>query len=198
MSFTRNKYDKTCYDQYLKSVHGTEQHTLQVPANCSTNGCFNNNPEVRHGSLGNSTVMRDIDAETSLRNIDYKLGCDKRPANCVEGVCKTQMLGGDEKKQQACDFTTSNTRLDNPSSNIRGTGINRYEWPLSITPLYENRMGVNVNSRLLVKDNYELVNDVPIDQSTVLPTGGELPCNKTTPVCAPFVCRNDSSQCRNI
>ena len=81
MSFTRKNYDKTCYDQYLKSVHGVEQHILEVPANCGTNGCFNSNPQVRHSSLGNSTNMRDIDAETSLHNIDYKLG-DKRPANC--------------------------------------------------------------------------------------------------------------------
>jgi len=186
MSFTRKNYDKTCYDQYLKSVHGIEQHTLEVPAPCNSNGCFNSNPQVRHGSLGNSTVMRDIDAETSLRNIDYKLGCDKRPANCVDGVCKTQMLGGDEKRAPSCDFTVNSTRLDNPASNIRGTGINRFEYPLTITPLHENRIGLNLNSRLLVKDNYRLQPEIPINISAILPEGGNLQCSKTTPVCGAY------------
>ena len=187
MSFTRKNYDKTCYDQYLKSVNGIEQHTLQVPANCGTNGCFNSNPQVRHGSFGNSTAIRDIDAETSLRNIDYKTGCDMRPANCSNGVCKTQILGGgDEKEQKACDFTVTNSRLDNPASNIRGVGINRMHWPFENVVLYESRMGVNVNSRLLVKDNYRTEAEVPMNQSAVLPLGGSLPCNKTTPVCAAY------------
>ncbi len=187
MSFTRKNYDKSCYDQYLKSVQGIEQHILEVPANCQTNGCFNSNPQVIHSSLGNSTNIRNINAESSLRNLDYKLDCDKRPANCTDGICKTQILGGNEKSIQSCDFEVGNTRMDNPAMNIRGIGINRMEWPLTITPLHEHRDGYNVSSRLLVKDNYKLVQDTPMDPSKLLPNGKELPpCDKTTPVCTPF------------
>lgn len=187
MSTTRKSFDKSCYDQYLKSVQGVEQHIFEVPANCSTNGCFNNNPQIIHGSLGNSTIMRDTNAESSLRNLDYKLDCDKRPANCQNGICQTQILGGNEKEVQACDFQVGNTRMDNPSMNIRGIGINRFEWPLTITPLHEHRDGFNVSSRLLVKDNYKSVAENPLDQSDLLPEGGDIAlCDKTKPVCAPY------------
>ena len=169
MSFTRNKYDKTYYDEYLRTVNSFSDEIMNVPRNVQPNGCFNNNPEVRQSKMQN---IRNIDAETSLRNLDYRQ--DDRPANCGNDICKTQMLGGDEVKQSPCNFVTSSTRLDNPASNIRGVGINRFEYPLSIRPLCENMMGVS--SRLLVKDNYKLKVDTPLDQSMFKPVGGELKC----------------------
>ena len=187
MSFTRKNYDKSCYDQYLNSVKGAEQYMLEVPANCSSNGCFNNNPQVIHGSLGNSTNIRDMNAESSLRNLDYKLDSDKRPANRQNGVCQTQIIGGNEKQTPSCDFDVGNTRMDNPAMDLRSIGINRMEWPLTITPLHEHRDGFNVSSRLLVKDNYKSVPENPLDPSPILPEGGNImPCDKTTPVCSPY------------
>ena len=184
MSFTRKTYDKQCYDKYLKAVSGVEQHIFDVPAPTNTDNCFNNNPSVRHSKLNNSTKIRDIEAENSLYNIDYRLGCDKRPANCKDGECKTQVFGGNSKEQKACDFQTSDTRLDNPASNLRGVGINRFEWPLNKFPLHEYG---NISSRLEVKDSYVHKDHVPIDQTPALPQGGELVCPKTTQVCAPYV-----------
>ena len=57
---------------------------------------------------------------------------------------------------QDCNFkTNSYTRLDNPSSNLRGTGINRWEWlcrnPQSNVFIpFRN----NLNTRLIMKDMY--------------------------------------------
>jgi len=186
MSFTRTKYDKQCYDKYLQSVNDKSKYNLDVPAACSKEGCFNNNPNVRHSALNKSTNMRDINVETSLYNIDYKLGCDKRAANCDDNTCKTQIIGGqnEEKSQDSCDFNTSDTRLDNPASNLRGVGWNRFEWPLTKVPLHENRP---INSRNLIKDNYTYDDSQPLDQSNALPEGGDLICPKTNQVCAPFV-----------
>ena len=183
MSFTRKSYDKNCYDKYLKAVSGVEEHILNVPAACENDNCFNNNPSVRHSKLNNSTKIRDIEVENTLYNIDYKLGAEKRPANCTDNECKTQVFGGDSVKQTPCDFKTSDTRLDNPASNLRGVGINRFEWPLNKFPLHE--FG-NVNSRL-DKDQYKLPEPLLIDQEAALPQGGELICPKTTQVCAPYI-----------
>ena len=169
MSFTRNIYDKTYYDDYLKTDNSFSDEIINVPRNVQSNGCFNNNPEVRQSTMQN---MRNINDENSLRNLDYRQ--DDRPANCGNDICKTQILGGDEVKQSECNFVTNSTRLDNPASNIRGVGINRFEYPLTLRPLCEDLLGVS--SRLLVKDNYKLKVDTPLDQSSFLPTGGDLTC----------------------
>ena len=121
MSFTRKSYDKNCYDKYLKAVSGVEEHILNVPAACENDNCFNNNPSVRHSKLNNSTKIRDIEVENTLYNIDYKLGAEKRLQKLIMNV-KPKLLH--IVKQTPCDFKTSDTRLDNPASNLRGVGIN--------------------------------------------------------------------------
>ena len=72
--------------------------------------------------------------------------------------------------------TVENTRLSNPSCNLRGTGFNRWEW-LCNNP--QERVlipfDVNVSNRLVVKDNHRPVIPTLIDQTSILPTPNNEP-----------------------
>ena len=86
-----------------------------------------------------------------------------------------------------CFFVAEDTRLSNPPSNLRGTGINRFEW-LCKNP--QNNIEVpfdyNISNRIVVKDNHRPLIPTPIDQTLSLPKGGDLPCQKTMAVCSNY------------
>lgn len=84
-----------------------------------------------------------------------------------------------------CTMRVDDTRISNPPCNLRGTGINRWEW-LCLNP--QDRVEVpfdcNIANRIVVKDNHRPCVPKPLDQTDALPKGGELPCHPTTAVCA--------------
>lgn len=84
-----------------------------------------------------------------------------------------------------CGMSTDDTRLSNPSCNLRGTGINRWEW-LCINPQdrVEMPFDFNVANRIVVKDNHRPCIPTPLDQQSVLPKGGALPCEPVVNACA--------------
>lgn len=76
-----------------------------------------------------------------------------------------------------CGMNIEDTRLSNPACNLRGTGINRWEW-LCLNPQdrIEMPFDYNVSNRIVVKDNHRPCVPTPIDQQPAQPKGGELPC----------------------
>jgi hypothetical protein len=83
--------------------------------------------------------------------------------------------------------TTENTRLSNPSCNLRGTGWNRWEW-LCQDPQerVEIPFDYNINNRLVVRDNHRPLIPKPLDQSAALPKPTDEPI-KVDVVQAPVV-----------
>jgi hypothetical protein len=85
-----------------------------------------------------------------------------------------------------CMFPVEPTRLSNPPSNLRGTGINRFE-PLCLDPQYQITFPGNyqVPTRLVIKDNHRPIYPSLRTISTPLinPNPKPLPCHPTTPVC---------------
>ena len=84
-----------------------------------------------------------------------------------------------------CGMSVEDTRLSNPPCNLRGTGINRWEW-LCLNPQdrVEMPFDYNVSNRIVVKDNHRPCVPTPLDQQNVLPKGGDLPCEPVVNSCA--------------
>lgn len=86
-------------------------------------------------------------------------------------------------------FPTEDTRLSNPSCNLRGTGINRFE-DLCLDPQANIFIPTQVcmNTRMMAKDNYRPRPTVP-KVNNMNPNMGPLPC-KSIPnyqgVCANY------------
>ena len=76
------------------------------------------------------------------------------------------------KHTSDCNNWVENTRLSNPSCNLRGTGWNRWEW-LCTDP--QERVfrpyDWNIQSRTVVKDNHRPCIPTLIDQTPTLPNG---------------------------
>lgn len=83
-----------------------------------------------------------------------------------------------------CSLKEDDTRLSNPACNLRGTGINRWEW-LCMNP--QDRVEIpfdhNISNRLVVKDNHRPCVQYP-SKPTAQPVAGAAPnCMYTTPTC---------------
>lgn len=151
------------------------------------------------GWIGKQGISYDpnkpmVDTESDLRNITRPLSKDPRhkyKPNCINENCVGVINGCDECQPKLynfpeCELKYSSTRLGNPSCNLRGTGVNRFQ-PLCLNPQNPNRWEhpgeVGINYRMIVKDNHVPCIPHPIDQTPALPPGGDLPCTPTYPTC---------------
>ena len=164
-------------------------------------------------SVDTSKPMIDIDSE--MLNITRPTSkcpsrkwvpiCEKYSASgypCGQGVvptCQTcdtesKIKTGDKCPDQFssglthwkdCNVPIEDTRLSNPPCNLRGTGINRWEW-LCLNP--QDRVEIpfdyNISNRIVVKDNHRPCVPNPINPVPALPKGGNLPCEKINSTCA--------------
>ena len=120
--------------------------------------------------MAKNVTMIDVDSE--LMNINRKL------SNCSKDrfIPKFNKEGKIDNSIDLVDFTnckmptTENTRLSNPSANLRGTGWNRWEW-LCQDPQerVEIPFDYNISNRTMFKDNHRPVIPILIDQSGFLP-----------------------------
>ena len=163
-------------------------------------------------SIDTSKPMIDIDSE--MLNITRPTSkcpsrkwiprCSKYTADgypCGRGVvatcrtCKgnTPMRRGDKCPDRFssgvthwkdCNVPIEDTRLSNPPCNLRGTGINRWEW-LCLNPQerVEAPFDYNISNRIVVKDNHRPCVPAPVDASPSLPKGGDLPCDFISSTC---------------
>ena len=156
----------------MQSV-GPGHYWLQSPVpHCKE--CFSKDPRVRLAKSGNSKCADKalIDVDSELKQItrrasncpfDKFIPSDRRP------YCK-QM-----KHMPPCNdekFIAEDTRISNPPCTLRGThnGFNRWEW-LCQNPQarVEVPFDVQINSRMLAKDNHRPCLPKPIDPALALP-----------------------------
>ena len=173
MSFNSLDYDTEAYKQVLAESAGPGDYQLTTPF-ISCEDCYNKDPQIinqRSGaSVAKNVAMIDVDSE--LMNINRKL------SNCSKDrfIPKFNKEGKIDNSIDLVDFTncnmptTENTRLSNPSANLRGTGWNRWEW-LCQDPQerVEIPFDYNISNRTMFKDNHRPVIPTLIDQSGFLP-----------------------------
>ena len=179
MSFNRLDYDTCAYKQELSESIGVSEYMLGTP-HISCDDCFSTDPQLimqrAGGSVASKVPMVDVDSE--LMNINRKL------SNCSsnEFIPKFTPEGDIDNSLELRDFkdcgipTIENTRLSNPSCNLRGTGWNRWEW-LCNDP--QERVLIpfdtNISNRIVFKDNHRPVIPTLIDQTSILPTPNNEP-----------------------
>ena len=178
--------------------------------------CYPYTPDIRLQSQGNSVLKDTylIDVDSELSGLNRKLSKDPvknyMPC-CPNSLCKGGIpCGGgvleecsfcksSEPKRGAranhsnlrhfkdCMAPSESTRLSNGPCTLRSTGWNRWEW-LCNDP--QERVEIpfdwNVNTQIIQKDNHRACIPTPIDPTRLLPVGGNIPCVKTTPVCATY------------
>jgi len=209
MSFNRLNYDTCEYKQTISQSVGPGDYQLNTPP-ISCEPCYPYPPSIRLQRSGNSVDLSKymIDIDSELLNITrpyskcsskkYVPTCPECSCTmgepCGQGVgvacksCKTKLKPGqrcgDEKLHnwKDCTLPTEETRTSNPPCNLRGTGINRWEW-LCLNPQerVEEPFDSQIQTRILVKDNHRPCIPTPIDPVPVLPKGGEMPCETFKP-----------------
>jgi hypothetical protein len=179
MSFNNLKYDTCSYKQVLSESIGACEYQLGTPF-ISCEDCFSNDPQLILQKNGVSVAKNvpQVDIDSDLMNITRKLtSCSSKEfipkfnaKGEIDNTIETKHFGN-------CNIPTrENTRLSNPASTLRGTGWNRWEWlcenpqKRSIVPF-----DLNINDRLVVKDNHRPLVPKPIDQSVFLPAQNNEP-----------------------
>ncbi len=204
MSFSKNIYDEESYQQSISQSVGPGAYHLGVPR-VSCKPCFPTNPHTMLQGQGVShlknTPLADVSSE--LFGINRKLSkniSDQYIPSCPDSVCESGEVCGQGvvgncpnvrnakntlEHMEDCLLPTEDTRLTNPSCNLRGTGWNRWQH-LHTNPQanVEIPFNWNISNRILAKDNHRPCVPVPLDQSQSLPSGGSLPCESTQSTCA--------------
>ena len=189
MSFNRLNYDNGAYIQELNQSIAQGNYKLKEPK-ISCKPCYPSPPTVRLQKQGVS-----IDKNNYLIDIDSELlGLNKRHS---KDPSKRFIPNTNDKPElqhwDNCFIPVEHTRLSNPSCNLRGTGINRWEW-LCLNP--QDRIEVpfdyNISNRIIVKDNHRACLPIPIDQQLSLPNNNNnnnnnnniFKCNKIHSICS--------------
>ena len=85
-----------------------------------------------------------------------------------------------------CYFGTEDTRLSNPPSSLRGTGVNRFH--LCFNPQEKIFfLDYHVPTRLVFRDNHRPYPILETISAKPLPDAEPLPCAETQKTCAAFV-----------
>ena len=210
MSFTNLSYDKGSYVTELNQSVGPGVYRLGEPV-VDCNQCYPYPPTIRLQFQGDSVSKKDllVDIDSELMGITRKKSNDPSKyfkPKCVDNVCNSGEVCGqgvvgkcDKNKQgeragdedlhhwKDCQIPAEDTRLSNPSCNLRGTGWNRWEW-LCINPQEKVEMpfDYNISNRIIVKDNHRPCVPKPVDPVPLLPKGGGLPCEPTELTCSAF------------
>jgi len=184
MSFTRNMYDKTNTRHSIAESMKSGHYQIGGPKDCTS--CFQSNPEVRMQTGGVERFSgKTVDIESKLHGIipssgNYNLQnqCDNSDDqySCVYGV------GNNFPKinqMQTCFLPTEDTRLSNPASNLRGSGVNRFN-PLCLDPQKGVIFGAqyDVPTRMIAKDTFKPCVPTPA-VNNMLPVQKKLPDFRT-------------------
>lgn len=189
MSFNRLKYDigvKKLDDKISTRIGNYGVNTPVIKKNC-----FQTNPRIMDQKTGvsmNSNVdwrfyAGPIDTESDLLNLDRRASRDPLTKyNPLKDVCRNSDTC--LSNMPDCYFPTSDTRLSNPSSNLRGINIKRFDF-LHKNPqenvFFQGRQ--NIPTRLVVKDSWVTKNAIP-SINTMVPTPYNKPSIMTQNVSA--------------
>ena len=172
---TRLSQDTCSYTEKLKRTIGPGLYALNTPYNDCT-PCRNlpDDPAMRFQSYGpNTCTMKTaVDDSSELLGINYKLSkCNN--SDYLPGKYKATggcIVNGVNDPRQ-CMAPREDTRMSNPASTLKGTGINRWEW-LCYDPqerAIESFDRIPVNYRMVAKDNHVPIIETPLDQDKLLP-----------------------------
>ena len=170
MSLTRLYNDEKVYTRFVKESEGPGNYRLERDKSSDNAGydktqCYVDKKNIRlqKSGVGINKSKSIVDIDSDLRNLTRKLSNDPdkkfKPIYDSNDERVNNTRPGDTnsfKLPENCDFkTNSYTRLDNPSSNLRGTGINRWDW-LCRNP--QSNVFIpfkhSLNTRLIMKDMY--------------------------------------------
>lgn len=175
-SDTRLSQDSCSYTEKLKRTIGPGLYTLNAPYNdCSDCKNLPDDPALRFQSYGPNTCMMKsaVDDSSELLGINYKMSkCNA--SEYVPGKYKSSsgcIVNGITDPRQ-CMAPREDTRISNPASTLKGTGINRWEW-LCNDPqerAIEEFDRVPVNYRMVAKDNHVPILETPQDQAVFFPS----------------------------
>jgi hypothetical protein len=183
MTSTRSRYDTTVHNKHQDESLKVGMHGYNTPLIC--NNCVQTNPNIvqqKGGvSLNTSTPWRfnhgPVDIESDLRN----------NSDTIRNDCRIKLNHNTTFSHfKDCYFPTDDTRLSNPSCNLRGTEINRFA-PLQHDP-QDNVLfsgAYLIPSRTVMRDNHRPICPSPAVNS-LDPNMGQLPCNEITGVCESF------------
>ena len=185
MSFNRLKYDNSNVKKYNQESTGPGNYLYDTPIMCNTCLNDNPRViNQKNGVSLNSNVdwrfySGPVDVESDLFNLN-RTAPNKYVPNCSPNSCPNQgepcgagvMESCSDPKNPLrnpwnrpgdnnlvnfpnCFFPTEDTRLSNPSTNLRGTGWNRFD-PLCKDPQANVTFPGQymTNTRLVVKDNH--------------------------------------------
>tara|TARA_B100000780_G_C21123705_1_gene455493 strand:+ start:1533 stop:2102 length:570 start_codon:yes stop_codon:yes gene_type:complete len=170
----------------MKSGH----YQIGGPKKC--NPCFQPNPSIRIQKSGVERfngATADIESKlhgttSSPDNYTLQNQCDGIDSqySCVHGVHGVHGVGNDFSQinqMQTCFLPTENTRLSNPASNLRGSGINRFN-PLCLDPQKGVIFGAqyDIPTRMIAKDTFRPCVPTP-SINNMLPEQKELPDFRT-------------------
>ena len=185
MSFNRLNYDTCAYKHTLSESIGPGEYQINTPP-ISCDPCFPKDPAYRLQRQGASVNTRQpmIDVDSELLGITrLSSRCPSKkflPKENKKGeICE----GEPQQHFKECDMPVAeDTRINNPSCNLRGTGWNRWEW-LCLDPQERVLMpfDYNISNRIVVKDNHRPCIPKPFDVRQSLPK----PNNK--PIYTPIV-----------
>jgi hypothetical protein len=174
-SDTRLTQDSCSYTEKLKRTIGPGLYALNTPYNdCSSCRNLPDDPYMRFQSYGpNTCTMKSaVDDSSELLGINYKLSkCNDM--DYLPGKYKSTsgcIVNGVSDPRQ-CMAPREDTRMSNPASTLKGTGINRWEW-LCYDPqerAIESFDRVPVNYRMVAKDNHVPLIETPLDQDEFYP-----------------------------
>ena len=193
-SWERQLYDVDAYQHELTENENAINYQVNRPRIC--NPCRPPHP----GYLADQGVSLNpnrpiVEVESDLRNLPRKNSkCPGKKytpfcpeiSDCNEGYpCGGGVVSGCNNSQERlehlpeCDMHPIETRTTHPICSYRGLGYDRFD-PICINPQdrgnWEHPGEVDINYRLVVKDNHRPCIPKPIDPTPLLPAGGELPC----------------------
>ena len=208
MSFNNLRYDTCSYKQVLSESIGPGEYQLGKPqVNCED--CFTKDPQIIQQRSGVSVAknLPIIDVDSELMNLTRKAsGCSSK-----NFIPKFNAAGEIDNSMESINFndcnrmTTESTRLSNPTSTLRGTGWNRWEW-LCEDPQKKSLVPFDyqINNNIVIRDNHRPLIPKPMDQTALLPTPNEDPIKielapaPAVPLGAAQVYFNNSNNIRNL
>lgn len=160
MSFNRLKYDIGI--KKLDNQVSTRAGNYGVNAPIVKKNCFQTNPRIINQKTGVSLnrfvdwrfYSGPVDTESDLMNLNRRASRDpKTKYNPVKDMCRNS--DACLTNMPDCFFPTNDTRLSNPPSNLRGTGVKRFNYLLKNPQANIFFPGTqHIPTRIIVKDNY--------------------------------------------
>jgi len=175
-NLTGLKYDECSYNEKLKRSMGPGAYQLGTYGNdCSLPNSKNmpDDPFIRYQKYGASTCYpgQSINDNSELSGRNYKSSkCNSKQYQpggySTQGICQVS-INNDVKSGNR---PTESTRISNNACNLRGTGINRWEW-LCDDPQenYFPQFDFMTSSRINTLDNHIPCIETPLDESKLQP-----------------------------